>query len=116
MLLVLLACESLYYANGSENFLNHRDNFAFLLAYFARGLLDSARIGVDHREQHWHYGERNQGKVPVDVKHHGHHAHQSQAVDQHSQQSRNDEAVSRVDVAGYAAEQVASLLMIVIGE
>ena len=61
-------------------------------------------------------GERDQREAPVEVEHHRHHAHQCQGVDQRTQHSRNNEALNRVDVAGHAADQIASPGVIVIGK
>ena len=47
MLLEFLSREGLHHPNRGEDFLNHRDNFALLLAHLAGGPLNSPRIGID---------------------------------------------------------------------
>ena len=115
-LFVLFARESLHHADGREHFLDDGDDLAFFLAHLARRLLDQARVAVDHDEQRRRHGEGDQREAPVDVEHHADHADQRQAVDHHAQQAGSDEALDGIDIAGDAADQVAGLLLIVIGE
>ena len=50
--------------------------------------------------------------MPIQVEHDADHAQQSHRVDQHAEQPIRDEALNGFDIVGYAADQVASALLI----
>ncbi len=116
LLLVVLARERLDHADRGQDLLDHGDDLALLLAHFARRLLDAPGVSVHDHKKHRRHGEGDQRKPPVDIEHHADHADQRQGVDENAQEAGGDEALDGVDVAGYAADQVAGLLVIVIGE
>ncbi len=84
--------------------MDYRDNLALFLSHFPRRLFDAARVGINHNEKQRRYRERDQGEAPIDIKHNADHAYQSNAIDERAQQSRGDEALDRIDVAGDATD------------
>ncbi len=115
-LFVILARERLHHADRRQDFLDGRNDLALLLADLARGFLDQPRVVEHDQEQQRRHRQRDQRESPVDVEHHRDHADQRDAVDQCAQQSRSEKALHRVDIGSDAADQVARLLLIVIGD
>src|SRR5579863_4586839 len=81
-LLIVLASKSFDHANGAEHLLNDRNDFSLFLPYFARCLLDVARVLENNHRQWRNDREGDQRKAPVQVKHDTDHAQQRDYVDE----------------------------------
>ena len=109
----LFACKCLHYPDRREHLFHHRSNLAFLLAHFAGGLLDAARITKHHRKEDGNDRECDQRELPIEIKHHRNHADERHHVNEYAEQAVHDEALDVLDVIGYTADQVASALLVV---
>src|SRR5579863_5572310 len=116
LLFEILTTKGLHDSHGFEALLDDRNNVALPMPHLMGSFLYRLLKPRHEEQQNWSHGHCHEGKVPIEPEHETEHPDNRQQIDKNTQGRRRCEVLNRLDVIGNGAQQLSSLMAVVISQ